>query len=95
MQELNDSLHDNNKGRLFDNCYGAFRSVIERTGIVFPAWLLTHVLYNTLTSHFMMNSGNILVLPRAQGPTDIKMTVRHTRFGTKPAKRRSEIELFG
>jgi site-specific recombinase XerD len=68
------------KGRLFKNCYGAFRSALERTDIELPAGQLTHVLRHTFASHFMMNGGNILVLQRVLGHTDIKMTMRYAHF---------------
>ncbi|KGI62267.1 MULTISPECIES: phage integrase [Enterobacter] len=79
-KELDDSLPDDKKGRLFNDCYGAFRSALERTGIELPAWQLTHVLRHTFASHFMMNGGNILVLQRVLGHTDIKMTMRYSHF---------------
>ncbi|MDM1836685.1 phage integrase [Serratia marcescens] len=68
-------------GRVFEtDCYGAFRSALERTGIELPAGQLTHVLRHTFASHFMMNGGNILVLQRVLGHTDIKMTMRYAHF---------------
>ncbi|EMJ7592505.1 tyrosine-type recombinase/integrase [Klebsiella pneumoniae] len=79
-KELYESLPDNKKGRLFSDCYGAFRSALERTGIELPAGQLTHVLRHTFASHFMMNGGNILVLQRVLGHTDIKMTMRYAHF---------------
>jgi len=79
-KKLYQSLLDNKKDRLFSDCYGAFRPALERTGIELPAGQLTHVLCHTLASHFMMNGGNILVLQRVLGHTDIKMTMRYTHF---------------
>lgn len=78
-KELYDSL-PTQKGRLFTDCYGAFRAALERTGIELPAGQLTHVLRHTFASHFMMNGGNILVLQRVLGHTDIKMTMRYAHF---------------
>jgi len=80
--ELYDSLPEKNKEQsgLFTNCYGAFRSALERTDIELPAGQLTHVLRHTFASHFMMNGGNILVLQRVLGHTDIKMTMRYAHF---------------
>lgn len=77
--ELYEQLADS-KGRLFSECYGAFRSALERTGIELPPGQLTHVLRHTFASHFMMNGGNILVLQRVLGHTDIKMTMRYAHF---------------
>lgn len=36
-KELNESLPDDEKGRLFSDCYGAFQSALERTDIELPA----------------------------------------------------------
>ncbi|WP_370974467.1 phage integrase [Enterobacter wuhouensis] len=79
-KKLYESLPDDKKGRLFSYCYGAFRSAIERTGIELPAGQFTHVLRHTFASHLMMNGGNILVLQRVLGHTDIKMTMRYAHF---------------
>lgn len=68
------------KGALFPVCYGAFRSALEKTDIDLPDGQLTHVLRHTFASHFMMNGGNILVLQRILGHTDIKMTMRYAHF---------------
>lgn len=67
-------------GSLFKPCYNAFRTAIERTGIELPPGQLTHVLRHTFASHFMMNGGNILVLQKILGHTDIKMTMRYAHF---------------
>lgn len=67
-------------GLLFTACYSAFRSAINRTGIELPDRQLTHVLRHTFASHFMMNGGNILVLQKILGHTDIKMTMRYAHF---------------
>jgi integrase len=79
-KELYESLPGDKKGRLFSDCYGAFRSALARTGIELPTGQLTHVLPRTFASHFMMNGGNILVLQRVLGHTDIKMTMRYAHF---------------
>lgn len=67
-------------GSLFPSCYGAFRAALNKTGIELPDGQLTHVLRHTFASHFMMNGGNILVLQRILGHTDIKMTMRYAHF---------------
>ncbi|HGM5455176.1 TPA: tyrosine-type recombinase/integrase [Serratia marcescens] len=67
-------------GRLFKSCYSAFRKAIERTDLELPDGQLSHVLRHTFASHFMMNGGNILVLQRILGHTDIKMTMRYAHF---------------
>lgn len=67
-------------GPLFSPCYRAFSSALERTGIELPKGQLTHVLRHTFSSHFMMNGGNILVLQKILGHSDIKMTMRYAHF---------------
>jgi len=67
-------------GSLFTPCYYAFRNALGRAEIELPAGQLTHVLRHTFASHFMMNGGNILVLQRVLGHTDIKMTMRYAHF---------------
>ncbi|MGP6444135.1 phage integrase [Rahnella aceris] len=69
-----------NRGRVFTECYAAFRIAIKRSGIELPAGQLSHVLRHTFASHFMMNGGNILVLQRILGHTDIKLTMRYAHF---------------
>ncbi|WP_392551211.1 tyrosine-type recombinase/integrase [Orbus wheelerorum] len=69
-----------NKGSLFTPCYSAFRSAIKRAEIELPDRQLSHVLRHTFASHFMMNGGNILVLQKILGHTDIKMTMRYAHF---------------
>ena len=67
-------------GRLFNDCYDAFEKAIIRTKIELPPGQLTHVMRHTFGSHFMMNGGNILVLQKILGHTDIKMTMRYAHF---------------
>ncbi|UEM40052.1 phage integrase [Pectobacterium aquaticum] len=78
-QALYESLPQTN-GALFTPCYSAFRKAMQRTGIELPDGQLSHVLRHTFASHFMMNGGNILVLQRILGHTDIKMTMRYAHF---------------
>lgn len=78
--DIYSSIPNNKSGNLFSECYGAFRTAMARTGIELPAGQLTHVLRHTFASHFMMNGGNILVLQRILGHTDIKMTMRYSHF---------------
>lgn len=80
-QEFFDSLPKPEKaGRLFIPCYSAFRKAVERANLDLPTGQLSHVLRHTFASHFMMNGGNILVLQRILGHTDIKMTMRYSHF---------------
>lgn len=68
------------KGQLFTPCYSAFRSAIKRADIELPHRQSSHVLRHTFASHFMMSGGNILMLQRILGHTDIKMTMRYSHF---------------
>ncbi|MDR6297008.1 phage integrase [Pantoea dispersa] len=80
-QEVYDSIPKPEKsGRYFDTCYSAFRSAVKRAELELPDGQLSHVLRHTFASHFMMNGGNILVLQRILGHTDIKMTMRYAHF---------------
>lgn len=58
----------------------AFENAIKRAGIELPDQQLTHVLRHTFASHFMMNGGNILVLKKILGHTDIKTTMRYAHL---------------
>lgn len=78
-------------GFLFTPCYYAFRNALERANIDLPNGQLTHVLRHTFASHFMMNGGNILVLQRVLGHTDIKMTMRYAHFAPDHLE---EVSLF-
>ena len=70
---------DNNK--IFNGSHTqAFKNAIERAGIELPNGQLTHVLRHTFASHFMMNGGNILVLQKILGHTDIKTTMRYAHL---------------
>lgn len=41
---------------------------------------MTHVLRHTFASHFMMGGGNIIVLQRILGHSDIRVTMRYAHF---------------
>jgi len=91
-QEFYDALPKPEKqGRLFQSCYSAFRKAVERADFELPDGQLSHVLRHTFASHFMMNGGNILVLQRILGHTDIKMTMRYSHFA--PDHFQQAIEL--
>lgn len=80
-EKLQVELPSSRKAKLlFKPCCSAFRKAMQRAGIETPAGQLTHVLRHTFASHFMMNGGNILVLQRILGHTDIKVTMRYARF---------------
>ncbi|MFY9261178.1 MAG: tyrosine-type recombinase/integrase [Gallionella sp.] len=56
--------------------YTVFREAIDQCGIELPKGQLTHVLRHTFASHFTMNGGNILVLQRILGHSNLTMTMR-------------------
>ncbi len=68
------------EGKLFPPCYDAFEYAAENSGVKLPEGQLSHVLRHTFASHFMMNSGNILVLQRILGHSTITMTMRYAHF---------------
>lgn len=69
------------KNKVFNGSHErAFERAIERAGIELPNGQLTHVLRHTFASHFMINSGNILVLQKILGHTDIKTTMRYAHL---------------
>ncbi|WP_118987911.1 site-specific integrase [Photorhabdus sp. CRCIA-P01] len=68
------------RGKLFTPCRKSFERAVKRAGIDLPEGQCTHVLRHTFASHFMMNGGNILVLQRILGHTDIKMTMIYAHF---------------
>lgn len=70
----------NAQGLVFESCYSAFRSAIERCSFKLPKGQLTHVLRHTFASHFMMNGGNIIVLQRILGHSSLIMTMRYSHF---------------
>lgn len=72
--------HSRTSKPVFTGCYSAFRGALKRTGIELPDGQLSHVLRHTFASHFMMRGGNILVLQRILGHTDIKVTMRYAHF---------------
>ncbi|EIC85428.1 integrase [Serratia sp. M24T3] len=41
---------------------------------------MTHALRHTFASHFMMAGGNIIVLQRIVGHSDIRVTMRYAHF---------------
>jgi integrase len=68
------------RGRLFKDCYEAFRDAVARAKLELPEGQCSHVLRHTFASHFMMNGGNILVLQRILGHSTITMTMRYAHF---------------
>ncbi len=66
--------------QVFPPCCSAFRGAVKRAEITLPDGQLSHVLRHTFASQFMINGGNILVLQRIIGHTNIKVTMRYAHF---------------
>lgn len=64
----------------FDPCYKQFYRVLRLANITLPEGQMTHVLRHTFASHFMMGGGNIIVLQRILGHSDIRVTMRYAHF---------------
>lgn len=79
-QSLYNEVDALKRDKLFDDLYFSFMALIEQTSITLPRGQLTHVLRHTFAAHFMMNGGNILVLQRILGHSDIKMTMKYAHF---------------
>ncbi|WP_024550776.1 phage integrase [Siccibacter turicensis] len=82
-------------GRYFKSCYSAFRKAVERADLNLPNGQLSHVLRHTFASHFMMKGGNILVLQRILGHTDIKMTMRYAHFAPDHLEEATRLNPLG
>ncbi|HHK7964830.1 TPA: tyrosine-type recombinase/integrase [Serratia marcescens] len=81
FDEIRGVIPSNHGNRpIFTPCYSAFRTALKRAEIEPPAGQLSHILRHTFASHFMMAGGNILVLQRILGHTDIKVTMRYAHF---------------
>lgn len=68
------------EGRMFHPCYQEFKKALALTDIELAEGQKTHVLRHTFASHFMMNGGNILVLQRILGHSNIRETMRYAHF---------------
>jgi integrase len=75
----------------FRPCSQSFTNALKRTNIDTPKGQNTHILRHTFASQFMMNGGNILVLQRALGHSDIKMTIRYAHFAPDHLKEIKEL----
>ncbi|EMA2446402.1 tyrosine-type recombinase/integrase [Vibrio fluvialis] len=68
------------KDRLFNNCVYGIAYIIDQTFPDLPDGQNTHVFRHTFASRFMEAGGNILVLQKILGHSDIKMTMRYAHF---------------
>ncbi|OSM07017.1 phage integrase [Magnetofaba australis] len=68
------------RGPLFRDCRSAFERALHKAQITLPRGQRSHVLRHSFASHFMMNGGNILVLQRILGHTDLRTTMRYAHM---------------
>lgn len=68
------------QGKMFRPCYQEFKKMLALTDLKLAEGQKTHVLRHTFASHFMMNGGNILVLQRILGHSNIRETMRYAHF---------------
>ena len=81
--------------RMFKNCRTAFRYAVKKTGIKFPEQQNTHILRHTYASHFLMKGGDIFVLQRILGHSDIKTTMRYSHFSPQYLDQAVEFSIGG
>lgn len=67
-------------GRLFSDCYNAFRYAVGLADIHLPRGQLTHILRHSFASAFMQKGGNILSLQRILDHSDLKITMRYAHL---------------
>ncbi|WP_455863799.1 phage integrase [Pantoea agglomerans] len=80
---IGDQLYNDLKdkeGSFFSECYRQFYRVIRLAAIELPEGQMSHVLRHSFASHFMMAGGNIVVLQRILGHSDIRVTMRYAHF---------------
>jgi site-specific recombinase XerD len=79
-EELFDEIYQPTTGRLFTCGYGVVYKWLTRALPDLPKGQATHVLRHTFGSHFMTNGGNIIVLQRILGHSDISQTMVYAHF---------------
>ena len=65
--------------------------MLALTDILLAEGQKTHVLRHTFASHFMMNGGNILVLQRILGHSNIRETMRYAHFAPDHLEEAAEL----
>ncbi|EJE8523594.1 tyrosine-type recombinase/integrase [Vibrio parahaemolyticus] len=68
------------KDKLFKSCLHGIAYIVNKTFPDLPEGQNTHVFRHTFASRFMEAGGNILVLQKILGHSDIKMTMRYAHF---------------
>ncbi len=90
-KELYHELYKPTSERLFSCGYGVTHKWLAKALPELPSGQATHVLRHTFASHFIMNGGNILVLQKILGHSDIKNTMIYSHFS--PDHLNDAIEL--
>lgn len=67
-------------GRIFANCYSAFRLAVRRSKIYLPPGQCSHILRHTFASHFVQQGGNILTLQKILDHSDLKVTMIYSHL---------------
>ena len=70
----------NEEEKLFVSCISAFRKAIEKSKIQLPNGQMTHVLRHSFASHFVTNGGNIVVLQKILGHSEVTTTMRYAHL---------------
>lgn len=78
--ELMELERTGEKDKLFKNCLHGIAYIVNQTFPDLPDGQNTHVFRHTFASRFMEAGGNILVLQKILGHSDIKMTMRYSHF---------------
>lgn len=68
------------KDKMFKNCLHGISYIVDQTFPDLPDGQKTHVFRHTFASRFMEAGGNILVLQKNLGHSDINMTMRYSHF---------------
>lgn len=85
------------RGRLFENCYQAFKNALDRAGIELPKGQKTHVLRHSFASHYIIDGGDILLLNKALGHSTYDQTLIYAHLSPKhlsDIKNRNPSKLF-
>lgn len=80
-------------GPLFESCYAAFRSAVERSGVQLPDGQMAHVLRHTFASGFLARGGTLTELRELLGHGSISVTSRYLHL--VPGECRSKAALPG
>jgi len=80
--ELGDELGatGNSRGRLFNECYQAWKNAVERAELDLPKGQSSHILRHSFASYFVMNGGDLLTLQKILGHGTLDMVLRYAHL---------------